>query len=229
MVSTLAFIFWVLVAVMVLAYLLRTSSIDSRRLRGWGEFAKRYKLQFERGSSPSDPVSVYGQLNGRRMLAFTSFEQGVDDRLGSLFTQIDVYLNNGPATSFLISKKPLPDAFADISMPDIFAPNSPDWPMPAVSMVVDRAVLDEWFTPLRMLALKRYMDFLGPKGEGGLAGDGDELFLTWRSLEDVVDAKDLNSLVQKIYGFAREFELGDTGKTENPKASSVIVPPVSDA
>ncbi|MBU6234311.1 MAG: hypothetical protein KGQ41_00565 [Alphaproteobacteria bacterium] len=226
MVSIAGLIFWVLVAIVVLSYMFMTTGIDMARLKAWETFASRYKLEFERGRSSADPITVSGLLNNRRIVIYTQPEQTEDERTVRLYSHIEVYLNRFPATRFIISKKHLhPDMAADMEMPEVYTSTTANWPQVAVSSTENRAAMESWMTPQRIKALKSFMDIAGPHDEVMFMGDGEICFLLWRSENALPDARELNALVQKIYAVAREMDSDATGTTANPNASSVTVPP----
>ena len=223
--ATIGFFLWVFVTGAVLSFLFWSVMVGISQKKSWREFAKRYKLTLDEGESSQDPLFMTGNLNGRLINIYTEIEKTEEERTESIYTHVEVFLAKVPPTLFLISKKSLPKSFEDITASELFKSDASSWPNPAVSIADSSEDLAVWMTPFRVKALASYFDMASQKGvETMLMGDGENAFLLWRGNDPLSDARQLNALVQKLYGFAKDFDAEDTGIKAKPNPSSDTAP-----
>lgn len=225
MMATIGFYLWVFVTGAVLSFLFWSFVVGVSQKKAWREFAKRYKLTLDEGEKSGDPLFMTGNLNGRLLNIYAEIEKNEEERTQRIYTHVEVFLAKVPPILFLISKKALPSTFEAIDAQQIFNVQSTDWPNPSASVASDAGALGLWMTPLRMKALGAFFALSSEKGvETMLMGDGENAFLLWRGNEPLDDARKINALVQKLYAFAKDFDVEDIGMTANPNASIETAP-----
>ncbi len=224
MMGIFSFALWGAVTLTVLGFLFWSVWVGLAQKKAWSEFATRYKLSIEKGKRFLDPVSVSGTLNGRELVIYPQIERNEEERTQRVSTHVEVYLNKVPATPFLISKKALPEYFSDVELSQDFIMPSADWPKPAVSRTDDAYVMANWMNTGRLRTLKALLDSAGRGVEVMLMGDGEVAYILWRDLNPLIDPRLLNAIVQKLYGYAKDFDAADTGISAKPNPSSETAP-----
>ncbi len=224
MMAIIGFLIWLVVAVAVLGFVAWSTNILMAQKKAWSEFAARYKLEVVKGRKFVDPWAVRGQLNGRQIIVYSNIEQSEREHTQRVYSHVEVYLNAPPAVKFILSKKPLPEAIAGVTLPSVFTGPSPDWPQLAVSQCDDVAALGAWMTHGRMTALRAFTDLAVHEIECLLVCDGENAFMLWRGENPLRDPRELNALVQKLYGYAKEFDDTAWGISANPNPAREIPP-----
>lgn len=224
MMGLLGFILWVFVTAVVVSFLFWSTFIALAQKKAWSEFAKRYKLTLEEGERFRDPVAVTGTLNGRILNIYSEIEQDETERTQRIYTHVEVFLNDVPKTVFVISKSFLPKSMQDLVPQNPFTSTAREWPAPVTSHAAETMPISEWMTPARMKTLKDFMTLTDRSTDVFLMGNGESAFLLWRGQKPLTDPRELNALVQKLYGFARDFDGTETGAIAKPNPSSDTEP-----
>lgn len=197
-------IVWLAFALAVFAALGWSVNITLAQNKAWGEFAAKYKLSVAPKLKLLDPVSLSGAINGRRINIYVNSERAPSGRTMSVFSHIEIFLNDKPPALVLAAKKPLPAAvFRDVRLPDEFRAPGIDW---AVCETDDIYAMGNWMTEARTRALKAYMDSAGQQDEAIFVSGEDQAFLLWRTVDPLRDPRILNALVQRLFGTAKDLD-----------------------
>lgn len=217
---------WVIFAGAVLSFLGWSTNIMMAQKKAWGEFAARYKLDVTKSKRFLGPISITGAIGGRRLNIYAQSEQQERERTERIYSHVEVFLNALPPATALFSKRPLPEFMADFSLGSTFTTPAPGWFAPTVAQTSDAYALANWLNPVRMKAFKNFTDNTPRGAEPIFVCDGDQAFLLWRTEDPLRDPRNLNALVQKLFGIAKELDTGEaTGKSAKPNVPSEISEP----
>lgn len=223
------FILWLIFAASILVVLGWSTNVLLVQRKAWIEFAAKYKLDVQRGARFLAPVTLSGAINGRRLNIYVQSEQTEAERTQRVYSHIEVYLNGVPPSRLVFSRKPLVAALADVVLAETTTIQSPDWPVMAVAMCDDAFALANWFTVPRTRALKTFMDSTTRASEAVVVCDGNQAFLLWRTEDPLRDPRELNAVVQRLFGYAKELDSVDMGNIAKPNPSSATPSPDASA
>ncbi|HEY8963773.1 MAG TPA: hypothetical protein VIN59_04840 [Alphaproteobacteria bacterium] len=201
------FLLWLIFAGVVLTFMGWSLNILLAQRKAWMAFADKYKLAVDKeGQGWITPVFLRGAIQNRDINIYSQNESEEGRRLSDVYTHIEVFLNTIPPAKCILAKRALPRFLADVSLPQKLEMSSSEWPKPSVAMTDDPIILANWLTGQRLIAFKGFMDMAGRDDEPMLIADGEQAFLLWRTRNPLRDPRELNAVVQKLFGFAKEFD-----------------------
>lgn len=144
---------WVLLAAFVVGVYIWTTTILFEQKKAWKSFAEKSKLTYAPGKL-TEPPSIIGTINGRRVSFFTNIQPTADVRGQRQMTAIEIGLGSGMPTAAALATSQYAGFLSSIRMNETFVPDSPDWKAEYLIRTRDVEALRAYLTPERLKALQ---------------------------------------------------------------------------
>ena len=172
--------------------------------RAWNVFAKKYNLEFAKGTF-FEPPSAAGQIKGRQVNLYTQQKINDQTRTSSNQTVVEVFLNDLPGTTAVVTSAGFMDFMESVGLPAPFIVEDPKWPANILARTFEDERPDLWFleNSKRVEAIQTLskMPF-----DIGFVTDADRAFVVVRTSLPLTDPKRINQILGQLFKAAELLE-----------------------
>lgn len=184
----------------------------------WKLFADKYKLGFDKEKGVYGRAFVSGAIGGRRLNLFSVTDVRDVAYVRENFVHIEVFLNDVPQALMLFSAKALPDFAQEYSLPQELMFKAGIMPESLqIAQSDDAGAAKEWLGEgKRAQALGAFMrEAANEDVEALFMAEGENAFLLWRTRHVMRDARELNAVVQRLFGYAKDMDSKDAKDSQD--------------
>ena len=208
-----AFLFFLFVCAVIFAVIWSYHTANLQK-RAWAAFAARYQMNFIPAQG-LQPPALNGQIKDRSVNIYAQPVISPEGRQ-SLYSVVEVFLNNVPDELFVVSSTGFADFQNDIDLPQPFAIDNVDWPRDVMARTLEDEDPVAWFQSDKEY-IRTLRQFMEMPFDTALVCDRNQAFLVVRTPDPLTDPNKINRIIGKLFDYAAVY---DKRKPNTEKASA---------
>jgi hypothetical protein len=188
---------WILFVLAIFVAIAWSYHVIFEQKRAWGSFAKKYNLEFAKGTF-FQPPSASGLIKGRQVNLYSQQRVNPENATQTTTSVLEVFLNKQPTIYAAVGSPGFIDFMTALDLPAPFLVDHPQWPNGFMSRTLDDEPASTWFlaNPKRIEAMAELSKI--PFDVAFVMNDSNS-FVVARTSHPLSDPKRINQIMGKLF------------------------------